>query len=487
MTSMHQDMFTHAPDGFVLPHKLSHLSPQTPILVGFSGGADSALLLRLMVIYGQAYGAPIYAAHFHHGIRGEEANRDLTFCTQVAQELGIPLFTKHADIPALSAASGRSLELEARLARYAFFETCMQEHQIPILVTAHHAGDQLETLLLRFLRGSGTRGMGGIHPVRPLGQGLIIRPLLSCTKVDILASCAAMGISFVTDSTNQTDDATRNRLRHHLIPLMQELSLHGDPTGAALRLSFHAREDEDFIMSCVKDTMSLCVKDHTIALDIFKTLHPAVGKRILGEVFASVAVMQKNECDGKHTLSARHLDTLWEFCCHAASGQTLHLPGQMKAVIIQNKLSFTARNTTPNPSPNTPFPLSFGLTDWDNGHIGIDVSMDICPPISPESIIAQARFPTTVLPLSVRRRASGDVILSHGMHKKLKKLLCDKGIPLDMRDRLPLICHGEESTPLWYPTVAYADGFLPPTQDPTIVITIFEQKSPKGINICQPT
>ena len=126
-------------------------------------------------------------------------------------------------------------------------------------------------------------------------------------------------------------------------------------------------------------------------------------------------------------------------------------------------------------SDNPLIPLSLGVLDWDNGRIGIGVSMGGQPPMPNDTVIASATFPLSVFPLSVRRRAKGDMIYSHGMHKKLKKLLCDKGIPLELRDTLPLICYGEDSTPLWYPLVAFADGFPPPEQDASVTITIFEQ------------
>ena len=142
-----------------------------PLLVAYSGGADSSLLLALAKAYGELHQVPVFAAHLHHGIRGAEADRDLNFCRQTARGLGIPLFEKRVDIPALAHVSGKSLETEAREQRYAFFHEIMEAKKIPLLLTAHHADDQLETLLFRFLRGCGTKGVGGIPKVRPLAYG----------------------------------------------------------------------------------------------------------------------------------------------------------------------------------------------------------------------------------------------------------------------------------------------------------------------------
>jgi len=454
------------PQGFVPPHELTNLPPSTPVLIGLSGGADSCLLFHLMVACGKQYGTPVYAAHFHHGIRGEEADRDLAFCEKLCKDARVPLFVQKEDIPALATQNGRSLELQARLSRYAFFEHIMAQHHIPLLLTAHHANDQLETLLLRFLRGSGTKGMGGIHPVRPFFEGsLVVRPLLNCTKDDILASCKAMNLSYVTDSTNIQDDATRNRLRHHLIPLLEDMSDYGSPTTAALRLAQNAREDEDFISAWVEVAKTDCITDNGIRLSKLKALHPAIGKRLLCDVFVTALSAHSPTGDGRHSLSARHLDSLWDFCLTAHSGQELHLPGPMRGVLQGDMLSFLPPKHAPHIQENTPRPLPMGLTLWDDGKLGIWIYSSSEAPLVSGKILASAHFPLNVLPLSVRSRQEGDIICNHGMHKKLKKLLCDKKIPSELRDQLPLICYGEENTPLWYPTVAFADGFQAP-QDP---------------------
>ena len=481
-----ESIVRHTPQGFIPPHELAGLPPATPVLVAFSGGADSALLLALTVACAKAWEAPVYAAHFHHGIRGDEADRDLAFCQETANKLGVPLLTGYADVPALAAASGRSIEHEARLARYAFLEDLMRQRDIPLLATAHHADDQLETLLLRFLRGSGTKGMGGIHPVRPLGQGYIVRPLLACTKEQILSCCAAMDIPFVTDSTNASDLAARNRLRHHLIPLMAELTDHGTPAEAALRLSAGAREDEELLSALARDAYNACIApsaDGSLLISALAGLHPALGKRTLAIAFSQAQACHRPDPDGRYSLSSLHLESLWRFVSSSEAGE-MHLPGKMRAVIQNGELRFSPLIPPKDLPENLPVPLLPGVTSWDEERMGIRVQVcDVshpCEPV-PGEIIAHAVFPTSVLPLTARRREAGDVLVSHGMSKKLKKLLCDHDVPPDMRPRLPLLCYGSQTTPLWYPTVAFADGFPPPTHGSCVKITIFYQNLPKGI------
>ena len=174
------------PKKFTPPHELSGLSADTPILLGFSGGADSTALLHMLCCYSARTGAKIYAAHVHHGIRGEEANRDEEFCRSVAKSLGVPFFVHHSDIPALVKECGESVETVARRVRYRFFDELMREHNIPLLVTAHNANDNLETMLFNLIRGSGLGGMCGIPVSRLCDGGALVRPILSMTRQEIL-------------------------------------------------------------------------------------------------------------------------------------------------------------------------------------------------------------------------------------------------------------------------------------------------------------
>ena len=148
------------------PWRLAGLPPSTPVLLALSGGADSRALLHLLYTSAQADGFRLLLAHVNHGIRGEESLRDRAFCQSLAKQYGLELLLLDADVPALAAESRRGLEEEARSLRYDYFAARMREEGIPILVTAHHANDNLETLLFRLCRGTGLSGLGGIAPVR---------------------------------------------------------------------------------------------------------------------------------------------------------------------------------------------------------------------------------------------------------------------------------------------------------------------------------
>lgn len=189
------------------------------VLVALSGGADSAALLHFLISIKESFHLTICAAHLHHGIRGEEADRDEQFCKILCENYNIQLFTAHRDIPALAALRHQSEELCGREERYAFLEALAGEHHAKI-ATAHTASDNAETLLMRMTRGSSLRGMAGI----PAKRGNIIRPLITCSRAEIEAYCALHQLAFVSDSTNFTDAYTRNRLRHQVIPVLRELN-----------------------------------------------------------------------------------------------------------------------------------------------------------------------------------------------------------------------------------------------------------------------
>lgn len=215
------------------------------ILCGFSGGADSAALLVLLKRYAETLPTPlsITAAHVHHGIRGEEADRDAAFCAEFCRLRNIPLITAHVDVPAYAAAHRMGTEEAARLLRYRALQRIRTEKGIDLIATAHNATDQLETVWMHLIRGSGIDGLCGMRE----RNGDLIRPMLSLTKDRILDFCRAEGIPFVTDSSNDDQAYTRNLLRARLLPLLKELNPRAEQ--ATLTMARHLEHDRDYLDS----------------------------------------------------------------------------------------------------------------------------------------------------------------------------------------------------------------------------------------------
>lgn len=462
------------------------LPPSSAYLVALSGGADSRLLLELTVRAllerdpREKPGVRVIAAHLHHGIRGGEADRDEMFCRRLCEKWGIPLVVEHADIPAMAAISGESTETAARRARYEFFRRIMAERSIPTLLTAHHADDNLETLLDRLLRGSGTRGMGGIPPTRSLERtpdGLeltVARPLLEWTKQDILNTCADLGLDFVTDSTNLETDYTRNRLRHTVIPALEALAGPGVPQRAASRLARIAREDEDCLTGLAAEQVDrLASSDGSLPLSCLQGGYPAISKRMMAILYARTTA-DADPHDGSGTLTATHLDALCALAKKAIPESSVTLPRGMEARIRGERLYIRPAEETVISSPAEPVPLPVGSTRFGRDvTVRVEVSPTLLPPAEGDAVWASAVFPADLpLPLMARVREPGDTILSHGMHKKIKKLLCDKGIPPHLRDAIPLVCL-PDGPPLWYPAAAFRDGFPAPREGACLRITVF--------------
>ena len=188
------------------------------IAVGVSGGADSVALLRFLAALRPQFGWDLVVCHIHHGLRGAEADRDECFVRALAEQLGLPCAVSRIDAAALALRDHISVEEAGRAARYAFFtQTAGEEGRI---ATAHTLDDSIETVLMNLVRGTGLRGLCGIPRIR----GNIVRPLLDCTRAEVEDYLGTLGQPYCTDSTNLTDDYTRNRIRHDILPRFCELN-----------------------------------------------------------------------------------------------------------------------------------------------------------------------------------------------------------------------------------------------------------------------
>jgi len=186
------------------------------VTVGLSGGADSVALLCVLCELRAPLGISVSACHVNHCLRGAESDADEAFCRALCARLGVALTVCRRDVPAYCAAHGCSVEEGARAVRYA----ALEEAAPGLIATAHHRNDNAETVLLNLARGTALDGLCGI----PVRRGRIIRPLLGCTRAEIEGYLAAIGQDYRTDSTNETDLAARNRLRHAVVPVFEELN-----------------------------------------------------------------------------------------------------------------------------------------------------------------------------------------------------------------------------------------------------------------------
>src|SRR4051812_32288001 len=207
---------------FVRQHKLFSAGDRVGMAV--SGGADSVALLRVLLELRSELGIVLSVVHFHHGIRGAEADADEEFVRQLAGEhgLGDALFVEHGDAPAHAKAGKQSLETAARELRHRFFAQLVAERKLDKIATAHTLNDQAETVLMRLVRGAGTRGLAGIYPEQT--EQAIVRPLLRVHRQEVEEYLRSLGQEWREDASNQDRQHMRNRVRHELVPAMQRLN-----------------------------------------------------------------------------------------------------------------------------------------------------------------------------------------------------------------------------------------------------------------------
>ena len=187
------------------------------ISVALSGGADSMALITALLKLKDELGITLSAVHINHMLRGEESDRDEAFVRAQCKKLGVDLIVYKIDVASIADKNKISLELAARNARYEVFDTI----QCDALATAHNADDNFETFLFRMTRKTGLSGLCGI----PVRRGKYIRPLLYCSRTEVEDFCRENEVPYVTDSTNLSDDFTRNKLRHSVVPIMKTLNV----------------------------------------------------------------------------------------------------------------------------------------------------------------------------------------------------------------------------------------------------------------------
>ena len=197
-------------------HNRRLIADDAGVLVALSGGADSVALLRILV----ALGYRCYAVHCNFHLRGEESNRDEMFTVELCKSLNIPCEVIHFDTLKYAAEQHISVEMAARELRYQEFERIRQAQGLDAIAVAHHQDDAVETLLLNLIRGAGINGLTGMHAI----NGHIVRPLLCVTRDEIIDYLHQMEQPYVTDSSNLTDEYARNKVRLHLLPMMQQIN-----------------------------------------------------------------------------------------------------------------------------------------------------------------------------------------------------------------------------------------------------------------------
>ena len=292
------------------------------VAVALSGGADSVALLLLLLEL-QQRGELVVAgvAHLNHQLRGEAADEDERFCVELARSTNVPIECGRADVRAKARDERRSIEDAARAARYAFLTEAARRLDAVAVAVAHSLDDQAETFLLRLIRGSGSRGLGGIRPT----AGLIIRPLLDIRRLELREYLAAAAATFREDDTNADVSIPRNRVRHELLPYLQREFSPGISEVLA-REAASAREDEEKLEAEAIDlAASIVLRNDSstgfrLQAENVKRLHPAIAAR--------VARLALGRLGADRFIGFDHIQRFLDFLETAKEGAAVSLPGQ---------------------------------------------------------------------------------------------------------------------------------------------------------------
>jgi len=247
---------------------LDHFPPCRKYLVGISGGCDSMVLLDALRERGFVN---LVVCHFNHGLRPREARRDARLVARAAQAAGATFEYGEADTAEHARSQRVSVEMAARDLRFRFFETCAAAHRCQRIFLAHHADDQVETILLNLFRGTGLAGLAGMKPQSRVGRLDVLRPFLALPREIIRAYAKQRRIAFAEDASNSSRDYTRNRIRHDLVPRIKEIF--PSATDALLRLAGIVRDEEDYLAA------ETPVFGETIPVAQLRALPPALRAR----------------------------------------------------------------------------------------------------------------------------------------------------------------------------------------------------------------
>ncbi|WP_374719650.1 tRNA lysidine(34) synthetase TilS [Parageobacillus toebii] len=430
---------------FIKKHEL--LTPNSTVIVGVSGGPDSLALLHFFWSIRQEWNITLIAAHVDHMFRGKQSEEDMNFVKHFCAARGIICEAVQMDVPAFQRESKLGVQEAARQCRYRFFGELMKKYKAHYLALGHHGDDQVETILMRLVRGSTSKGYAGIPAKRPFYGGYIIRPFLAISRADIDAYCRQHQITPRHDASNDKDDYTRNRFRHHVIPFLKKENprLHE----RFQSYSEMVMEDELFLEELAKDAMNKVMeKQHdiiTLKIEPFQAMPKPLQRRgiqlILNYLYKDIP----------SSLSSVHIHNIFTFLNRDHPSGRLDFPHGLKVIRSYDRCLFTFREEKEDIS--YAFELDIpAVLPLPNNHVIISEIWEHYPKEQRGNDVFIIDPETVHLPLRVRTRRAGDRMTLKGTKgtKKIKEIFIEAKIPVYERDHWPIV-EDAQGNILWVP------------------------------------
>lgn len=421
-------------------------SPGDLVVVAVSGGPDSVAMLHALYAQSSEFEISLHVAHINHGIRGEASDTDEEFVLKLAHQFGLPCTTERVNVPSMRAAMKMGEEEAARELRYKFLQqTCSDLHAHKIAV-AHNANDRAESVLLNIIRGSGTAGLRSIRPVR----GSIVRPLIAASRREIIAYIEEHSLPFRIDESNLDTSYARNRIRHELIPLLEE-AYNPRVLDAMNRLADIALPEDEYLTRATASALRSVRLGNALDAGLVQQLPLAIQRRLIR---TEIEHLKGNLLDISLEQTDRILGAL-----SCGTDFTITLPsGTLFAVRRGHRFSIRTLDRFEIPSYERVLSVP-GLTDIPESGIAITASKlsDVCPRrLSPDRLLLDTRLISGHL--RARPVRPGDRIVPFGMSqpKKLQDVFVDKKI--GRRDRARAVVITDDEHILWVPGVIASEA-----------------------------
>lgn len=440
------------------------LADEAGVVVAVSGGRDSVALLHGLVTMNQIHQMRLHlvVAHMNHQARGAESDKDSAFVAQLSDQLGVTCVCEVADVAQMANDEHLSLEQIGRRERYRFLVEVAIAHHCRHVAFAHHADDNVETILHRILRGTGLRGLAGIPATRPLNHDppiRLMRPLLTVRRAQIDELLQANHLRFRDDPSNQQQHFTRNKIRHNLLPMLRQ-NFNPKVDDSLLRLAKLARGTDDVIIAAARESLSEITverNDWSIALkaSALSQHAPVVQHEIIRQAMIALSIPLQR-------IGYNHLANATELLEQRGSCHRIDLPGNVTVCKRYDQLLVERRSPTGGHKGRTRVHADEIHVNTNGSTIlpGFD-SVLHCQGMAAELVAfgdfcrrksateEMVDYEKLQFPLCLRSRKSGDRIHPLGSpgSKKVSALLAELKIPSRQRDTTPILC--DQQGPIW--------------------------------------
>ncbi|CAM5212356.1 tRNA(Ile)-lysidine synthase OS=Ureibacillus acetophenoni OX=614649 GN=tilS PE=3 SV=1 [Ureibacillus acetophenoni] len=413
------------------------------LLIACSGGIDSMGLLHYFLSLRKSFDIEIFVAHVDHMLRGKTSLEDRQFVENFCKEKGVPVFSTSIPIPEILKEEGGNSQAICRRERYAYFAEVMEKNSITKLVTAHHADDQLESMLMSFTRSGSLGGMKGIYAKRTFSFGTIIRPFLSVTKKEVKEYLEMKGGTYREDSSNSKDDYTRNRFRHHIIPLMKQEN-ESIPQNA-VQLAERIQEDDDYLFTIATSKFTQLTRrsdgdGYVLDITAFQKEPLSIQRRI---ILMLLNYLYNGTESSNSDVLAR---SILELCKTQDGSATIDLPKQFVANRIYDEVFFEKKTVKVIHDETI-----VQLNEWNKLKNGMCLYIGEASNVAKSEEIDEGvklyfNSKSFTAPFRVRSRKDGDRIHLKGMEKqkRLSRLFIDEKVPLLDRDSWPILVDSKD-------------------------------------------